>query len=236
MQKRARVAGLPELKCIDYPHHNFTITDSHTTNDSAFICNRVSPGTAHYQRASNKIMLRSLRVRGQFQHISQPGIVIDSHTLRDNFLRLVVVYDRFPKGDGTMPTFNEIFKSIDGNGLPDTTTMSPLWITQTHRYRVLRDLPFHHTAGTAIPYQSTSAAGASTTTAYMEVETAIPFDFYLDLDGYETIFNNNGIHGDITAGAIYLYCQADHNISSVDGGKNYFSLLQTNVRLRYTDA
>lgn len=96
--------------------------------------NTLSQGSQISQRIGNKVVIKSLRVKGTIL----PSETADSTDY--GMVRVAVVYDK--QTNGTAPAATEIFASIDSAGAFTTQFQAPLKITNKKRFTVLRDENF----------------------------------------------------------------------------------------------
>lgn len=217
VSRRGEVKGMDTLLTISGPILNTT-----GTNGDCFVLNLVRSGTGSWERVGRKIQPKSLRLKGccVYQYAAQAT----TSNLLDNYVRMVVVWDKQPSG-GAIPTFEQVFAYTPQDGNELSTVLSPPRYDNMDRFKVLRDKVFDFSV------DATPATGGSTNIVF----TRIPFDEYIKMSGVETVFSgqsNPMTITDISSGAIYVYFRASQATATTAAA----SIESTSVaRLRYRD-
>lgn len=177
-----------EIKTTDVP-----ATTSGYFNDAAqyYLLNGLINGSGFYNRIGRKVSLKSVRVRGQ--------IYPDNDTAdgTSQYFRIIILYDKQP--NQAFPPITDILATFNNAGAPTTTAYSFLNITNSDRFVILRDTPFHisDNALTGLYNQDANV---------MDYKNKGNYDEYIDLKNVETGYSNTstGAIGDIQTGALYM--------------------------------
>lgn len=189
------------------------------TNTDCIVLNLVQQGAGSWNRIGRKIMMKSLRLKGQINVSIAPNAV----TL-DRFgatVRMVVVYDKQPSGNA-IPNFDTVFGGTDQSGTESSTILDNLKYDNMSRFRVLRDY-VKEVNPSVVP------TGGSTN---LEVKV-VDFDEYVKLPMLETVFSgqsNPMTIADISTGAVYVYFR-----SSIATSTTVQVSALSKARLRYMD-
>jgi len=211
-----------EVKGMDTTMILSPIISTTSTNASSFVMNLIQQGAGSWNRIGRKVSLKSLRLCGVLEWTYAP--LATSGSLVDNYVRMVVVWDKQPSG-GSIPTFDEVFGITTQDGTEAGAILAPIKYDNMERFSVLRDKRYDFDVEAY-----NSATG--TTNSVLQCEH---IDEYIDLKGRATIFSgqsNPMTIADISTGGLYVYFRAYRN---TDPG----SVCKTELafgRLRYVDA
>jgi len=222
-----RAAALPrrsgELKGLDtILTQAAPIVNTTSTNGNSTVLNLVQPGTGSWNRVGRKIYPKSLRLKGSVLY--QYAGAATTANLADNWLRMVVVYDKQPSG-AAIPTFETIFGTTDQNGSEAGGLLAALRYDNMDRFKVLLDKCFD------FGIDSTPL----TTGSVNSVSQRITFDEYLKLKVGETVYSGQSSPqtiADISSGALYVYWRCPLATAGVAEASVESSSF---ARLRYTD-
>lgn len=217
-KKRAVVPAVlrlraPEKKVVDA----FTSLNFNTTG-SFLLLNAPVAGANEYQRIGRKISMSSAQLRG-YVRFAQAGT-----TPSNDFLRLILFYDRQP--NGAAPAVADILLDVDNTGGTNTSAISSLNINNADRFKVLRDLYWSIPSASAATEQNGTTGGDKA----LDYKPASFRDF-ISLKGMETHFNAGtaGTIADITSGSLYLLALGMR--ASADSQWQ----VAVNTRVRYLD-
>lgn len=182
--------------------------------------NLAQQGVNISQRVGNKIMMKNLQLRFQFN-------ITGKQCSTQQFGRIVVLYDRQPPSSAYLPINNIFADSLQGltvaNGNPVSSMLNP---SLFDRMVVLSDDMF--------PLQPTITTNFTATNNISYTgKDALCYQKFIKLKGLETTFS--GTAGPMTlaqieTGALYVLAWGTATINTNDGWQVY-----GNARLRYID-
>ena len=214
----------PEKKSIDYGLSLVSITDDVTTNTSLRLVNGIQTGSGFWNRIGRKVLNKSLRIK------INGGWTYNwtTTTCPTNLLRFIVLWDADPS-HGAIPPFNQIFAVTDQTGTTTANMISPLKVTESERYRVLRDKLIYFNAESGI-----GPVGAGT---WYRGEQTWVIDEFIPLKDAETDYYSNSnpmTNADMEKGSIYVVLVAESNVATA-GAENFLEVEQGLSRLRFVD-
>lgn len=203
----------PEVKLVDVTQTS-SIFD--TTATRVTCLNATSQGAAETNRIGRKIVLKSVMIRGYINQYQAGAAPIN------DFLRAILVYDRQP--NGAAPVFSDIIQDVDQAGTTSSTSMSSLNISNSDRFKVLRDWFWK----VDVPGGATLVQAAQVSTDCKEFSLKA----YVPLNGLETHYNgtNGGTIADITSGSLLLVTQGGASAANSQYRLTFVT------RVRFTDA
>lgn len=212
-----------EVKCCDFPNVELGLN----TSGGAACINLVNNGAAFYNRVGNKIEMKSLEVHGCLKPF-------DTQT-QDNMAcgRILIVYDRQPSASSTIPTLNQVIKSIDNVGGATSTYQDFVNIDNRDRFQILRDMKF---SLPWVKYTSNATTDMAGTAIHIPgAGDEFQVNEYIKLKGLCTQFSGTGTEmtpisvANVTTGSLLVYTLG--NLASDKVGW----LARLNFRLRYVD-
>lgn len=190
-------AYAPERKCIDVE----SVQLQFDLAGNQQLLNGAIAGAQSYTRIGRRVCSKTLAIRGQILYGG------NNNTFGNDYLRLMLVYDRSP--NGAAPATSDVLQSTTNGGGTSTTPFSPLNINNAKRFFVLRDeswsinqvavVPNMPPGGGAIQLEPSSEA-----TDFKERS----FKWFIGKKVRDLITEYNagatGGIGDITSGALFL--------------------------------
>lgn len=180
-----------ELKAVDV----FRASMAFNTTGTVTLLNGLIPGTNQWNRIGRRVNLKSVLIIGDVNETQTPT----TPALFDH-MRLILVYDK--QSNGVAPTFANVIALNDNAGNSETSAQGMLNLSNSDRFRILRD--WHWKLG------ADSTTG-STTTTLPDKEISIQhsphqFKAFVNLKGLDTHFNTGtaGTVADITTGGLFL--------------------------------
>jgi len=190
-----------EIKFVDNALTNTLFRSAATPPVGVYLGGPVQ-GAAPYQRVGQKIMNKSIHIR---------GIVVNSATSTEDLGRILVVYDRQP--NGAVPTYATLIASYIAAGTSASTAYDGINMNNRERFKVLCDEQFRFPA-------CTNTSGVLTNLAQIDAtgNTAAAkwnFERFIRLKDLVTHFNttNGGGIGDVTTGALLMFVVSQGNDS-----------------------
>lgn len=203
-----------EIKAIDIAETSYPFTVI-AGPPPMVLLNGVQVGSGFFNRVGSRIEMKNVHIR---------GVLVNSATAVQGYLRLLVVYDRQPNGAALQIT--DILQSRDQTGAAATTTKSEINLDQRDRYVILRDkqwyAPSVSNAAGVLTNGPTYPAGNS--------ENTWEINEFIKLKGLATHYkssSNPTTVADINTGALYMMYLASA------ASTQYAAV--TGVRLRYLD-
>lgn len=188
-----------------------------STNGSAFALNIPVEGSGVENRIGRKINAKSIRLRGSALH--QYEVDATTGNAVGNLMRMVVVWDKTPGGNG-IPTFDSVFRQQDAGGTTSSHIFDPVNIDAMNRFQVLKDC--------VIEMRVDAASVGGSTNLFSD---RYYFDEFVKLGRQSEYSANAGAAADIQSGGLFVYFRA--SVNSV--GTNAVSLENTSfARLRFT--
>jgi len=187
-----------------------------STTETVNMVNIVLQGDSFYNRHGRKIVMKSLHLTGH--------IIPRSVTVADvaEYLRVLVVYDR--QSNGASYNIAALLSDYDASGTITTTAYSNINMTNSTRFKILRDIRV------SIPNNTGNATTALVGTVIDYTTNRVNINEFIRLGDLETTFKaNNGNIGDISAGSLAVV-----TFGSVAAGTAGYKL-RWNARLRYTE-
>lgn len=206
-----------ELKGIDVQIGQNPIGAT-TDNSNIVLLNPLQAGTAPYNRVGNKVHNQSLRIKG----IIQGTYAIDDDQGGNTAVRVTVVHDNQP---GTaIPAFGDIFADHDAVGTKSVNMLSNVDLSQTSRFKVIRDKVFI----LPTPPQLTDQTNGQTT------EVNLTFDEFMLLKDMPTQYDGTAnpiTVSNMTSGAFYVV----YRVVATAGADTVVAIKNAISRLRYKD-
>lgn len=191
--------------------------------------NVITQGTGFYERLGRKISMKSLQIFGQLRVAAPLGInpqVVN--------IRMAVVYDRQP--NGAIPSFNTIFSAVTTAGeIGAATVMAPVNLTQTSRFRILRDKTWSLQPQRGLNVVDDNGIIPEADYAGYQGRQVRE---YIKLPSLETVYNSSASPptiDQIATGALYIVFRATPVTSSLAETPIEAHFDNANVRLRYVD-
>jgi hypothetical protein len=120
-----------ELKVVDVFKNDSMLPDA----GSVFLLNGMAQGVDYYQRVGRKVILKSIMLKGSVTvEPTGNGNVIP---LASMSCRVSVVYDA--QSNGTLPSYADIYQSVDSVGTTTNTTFSGVNLNNRDRFKILKD-------------------------------------------------------------------------------------------------
>ena len=199
---------------ISFAQINNTVND----NSGMIVLNLIQQGAGSWNRVGRKVNLRSLRIRGDIQHVQTTSA---SGFTYGQTVRCVVVWDKQPSS-GTIPQWQDMFGFTAQDGTEGTSMYAPIRYDNMDRFSILRDVTYD-------PQPGAKAQTAPDTVVYYNT-----IDEYIRLGDRECVFSgqsNPMTIADISSGAIYFCVRARLN-NTVN---TQSAITNMTARLRYTD-
>ena len=116
----------PNFKQVDGASTITQFSNSPTAN----VMNGMFSGEDYFRRIGNKIEMYSLHITGYIDPTqASPGL--------PSLMRMIVVYDK--QANGAAPLISDVIKTVNTNGVEETTACSQLNYTARDRYIILYD-------------------------------------------------------------------------------------------------
>lgn len=185
-----------EIKYVDVANTSSTLTSA-ATPPTAISLNALSQGAAAFNRIGQKIILKSLRVRGTLSN---------SATAVQGVGRILIVYDR--QANAALPVWTDVITATTAAGTASSTVRDGISMANRERYRVLADEQL------LLP-SVTNTAGVLTNVGALNSTDKNPtmwnFDRFIPLKNMETHYNNvnGGTFADIQSGSISIFFACD---------------------------
>jgi len=207
-----------EVKMVDQVNGNTFVTLPLNTTASIQCLNLIQEGSSFYNRIGRRIEMKSVHLTGIIQQTSHATVIND-------YVRILVVYDRQP--NGALPAISTMLASYDQTGTSTTTVFDGVNPDQRERFAVMADIRL------ALPASSGTSAGApSSSSAADGVNATFNINRFINLRGLQTHYqasSNPAVIGDVSTGALYIV--GFGGIAS--GSEGYQGRI--GVRLRYCD-
>lgn len=205
---RGRMGGSRshEIKYVDFPttQTNFALATAPPVATS--LCFPVQ-GAAAFNRIGQKILLKSLRLRGNIKNVAT-GV--------QAFGRIIVVYDR--QANAALPNWADLISAQTSAGATSTSCYDGINMANRERFLVLADEQFNFpsvtfTAGVLTNYEAITE----------KLPSMFNFDRFIPLKDMEMHFNNTngGTFADIQTGSISLFVAMDSNGTAASWQFNY---------------
>ncbi|HUD45139.1 MAG TPA: capsid/nuclear shuttle family protein [Patescibacteria group bacterium] len=200
-----------EIKSVDIG----IVTDTISTTATFQAVNLPVEGASFYNRIGRKVMMKSLRLTGQY-------LVTGNEVGVAEYLRVMVVYDR--QTNGAYPVIGDLLANYDSAGTSTTNSQSGLNMNNAERFTVLMDRRIK------IPYNTTDVGGIQYEYLSNYANDNSGEDRYIKLNNMETHYKATaGTIGDIATGGLYIVTFG----SVVAGSAGY--AFNWNARLRFHD-
>lgn len=205
---RGRMGGSRshEIKYVDFPttQTNFQLATAPPTATS--LCFPVQ-GAAAFNRIGQKILLKSIRLRGNVKNILT-GV--------QGFGRIMVVYDR--QSNAALPNWADLISAQTSAGATSTSAYDGMNMANRERFIMLVDEQFNFPS-------VTNTAGVLTNTAFPQEKDPSMFNFdrFVPLKDMEMHFNNTngGTFADIQTGSLSLFVAIDSNSTAASWQLNW---------------
>ncbi len=192
-----------------------------TTNADAFLLNGVQRGNGYFNRIGNKLRMKSVRLRGQFNYTYKDQATTGN--IDEQVVRMVVIWDKRP--GAAIPTYDEVFQESDEAGTQTANFLSDVKFEHTTRFQVLRDV----VQRMPVNYFPRAVGGTQDRNT-----VKVPFDEFVKLKGREVQLDgtaNPMTSANITTGALFIYFRASAGVANTAD----VSIAQSHYRLRYYD-
>jgi len=178
-----------ELKAVDIAstQYNF-ITPAATPVQT--LLNGVQVGSAFYNRVGSRIEMKSLHIRGALFNLL---------TNTDDYLRMIVYYDRQP--NGAAPTYADLMQTRDQTGAATTGAKSEINLDMRDRFVILRDRQWF------APSVTNTAGVLSNGPNYPGQDQEWDINEFIPLNNLVTHYKsstNPSVIGDINTGALFV--------------------------------
>lgn len=196
------------------------ITATTNTNFDCYCLNLIQQGAGSWNRVGRNVNLNSVRIRGSINFQNEITPTVADYT--DNWVRMIVVWDKQPSG--AIPTFNQVFGQTDQNGNETSYILNSVRFDNMERFQVLRDRIItadQDGAGSVVDVN-----GGQTRRKYCV------FEDFIKLNGKITTFSGQSAPmtiADVSTGALLVYFRA-HSGQPLNS-----AFLGGSARLRYTD-
>lgn len=200
MRRPPRMESLArEIKFVDNALTNTDFRTAATPPVGVYIGGPVQ-GAAPYQRVGQKLLNKSLQIR---------GIVVNKATSTEDIGRILIVYDRQP--NGAVPVWSLVVASYIAAGTSASTAYDGLNMNNRERFKVLADEQLRfpavtNTSGVLTNQAQTDATGNTGAAKWN-------FERFIRLKDMPTHFNatNGGGIGDVTTGSLVMFCVSQSN-------------------------
>jgi len=192
--------------------------------------NLIANGTGSWQRSGRKITLKSVYVTGFF------GVAADSVQLYGNYVRIMIVYDKQPKG--SLPAQTDLLQaSVGANGIATEPSRATDGLNMAYkdRWEIIADERMMLN-----PYDATIATGIKA-----EIQQGYNFEIFRKLKYRESMYGGTTQDvASVSTGMLYLVIIGQRAAYDNSGGStqgqqvaypiNHF--YEFTARVRYTDA
>lgn len=204
----------PEIKWVDVPSATANFRASGTPPAAISLFTPLQ-GAAGFNRIGQKVILKSLRVRGYVQA---------GATSTPDFGRIIVVYDK--QANAALPNWADLITSISAAGAATTDTLAGINMSNRNRFIVLADEQLWLPSVTYTAGVLTNVGSLNTTD---KNPSMFNFDRFIKLRDMETHFNNanGGTFADIQTGSLNMFLVSGNDAK-------YF--MTYNARVRFADA
>lgn len=200
-----------ELKSVDVNAISLTFD----TTGNFQVLNIPVTGASFYNRVGNEIMMKSLHLVGQLT-------LTNNIATSNEYLRLMVIYDRQP--NGAMPTTADVITSYNSAGAFSSLVKDHLNPNNFDRFKVLMDNRLH------IPLDSTGVLAKNDAAIFDYTKNEVNINRFIKLRGLSTKYKASaGAIGDIISGSLLLF--AFGNIPNATAAYNF----NGTARLRFVD-
>lgn len=199
-----------ELKCVDTAISTAIVNDPTST---AIPLNLMGTGSGFFNRIGRRVYLQSLYMNGCVTLNTTNPIA----TIR--YVRVAIVYDK--ANNGTRPTWQDVFQSVDQSGAFNRTSLAHLNLNNRERFRVISDQRIQ-----------LGCSAASNGNAVMTPNNTL-VQTYRRLNGLEMTYNADAAtsgYADCNSGILWLMLQSDGNPLAT-----YSEQFAGVCRIRYTD-
>jgi len=195
-------------------------------NQQDFIpLNLIATGTGSWQRTGRKITLKSIYVTGFF------GQLESSEQAYPNYVRVMIVYDKQPKG--SLPTQTDLLQaSVGANGIPTDASRATDGLNMAYkdRWEIIADERMMLN-----PYNSTGGTGN------VQVCQGNQFEIYRKLKYRESMYGGTTQDiASVSTGVLYLVVIGQRTAYvGLTGVQTIYPInhwYEFTARLRYTDA
>lgn len=212
-----------ELKVVD----NFRNDVPAPNGGTVILLNGIGQGTDYYNRIGRKVMLKSLMIKGALTvEQTGTGLAIPNASMST---RLAIVYDS--QTNGTLPSYADIFQSVDSNGGVTNTTFSGVNLNNRDRFKILKDWTVE-----LRPNIGQSTVAGVPTIGSMSISAGQHgtknIKWYKKLN-HEMIFGDTDDSiGSIQTGSLLLVLQSDSGLTIANSADPY---LDMQCRIRFAD-
>jgi len=214
----ALIGSGKETKSVDFPIAANTPQTDIISTTATFLCvNTVQEGAGFYNRIGRRITMQSLHVTGMV--FTNQGVTPGSV---DEYLRIMVVYDRQP--NGATPAIADLLLDYDNAGATSTKSFSHININNADRWQVLRDIRLQ------IPNDAGNLESGEA--PIIDYSNRGNVNEFIRLNGLETHYKattNPGAIGDISSGALWVITFG--NVAAATAAYQF----KWTARLRYSD-
>lgn len=196
LMRRDRGTRRHEIKFVDKLMTTTNFVTAATPPTAIGVLN-LSQGAAGFNRIGQKIILKSIRVRGNVTNIL---------TTTQDIGRIIVVYDH--QANAALPLWTDLIGAVNVTGAAGTSAYDGVQLANRERFIVLADEQFNLPA-------VTNTAGVLTNLAFPQEKNPSMFNFdrFIRLKDLQTHFNNvnGGTFADIQTGSLNIFVVSQNN-------------------------
>lgn len=160
------------------------------------LLNGTKAGTGYHERIGNKITMKSIELRIQFEKNAN----VLASPQEDLYQRVLCVYDN--QTNGVEPVWADVIRSIDITGTPSSTSTDFVNLANRNRFIILMDKTF------VCPRQDqVTPTGNMDMTFWSLIDGEAPCQThqFIKLKGLKTFYKaSTGLISDITTGGLYI--------------------------------
>lgn len=200
-----------EIKAVDIEEQVYLFRDPNTASN-IILLNGIQAGTGFYNRVGSRVEMKNLQMNGFI------GPAAAATAANPSMLRILIVYDRQPKG--ALPTISDILQDRNQVGTALTGGLSHVNLDNRDRFIILRDLRWYTPTVTAGVVSGVSSGVGEPWT----------WSMFLKLKGLGTHYNSTAdpcTIANISTGALYACFVTETNDSDWN--------VEADFRLRYDD-
>lgn len=218
-RRKISFAAMPRPSQVEQKSVDIATNTGLSTTAAYVLLNGLAPGDGLQNRQGRKVVMKSVRVRGQF-YINQQGTAPSF-----DWLRVALVYDRQPNG-GLPTLYSDIFAQTDVSGSTTSDALSLPNISNVDRFLILKVFEM----GVPAALGAANATPQSQWPAVQDYRQATSFKFFKKLN-LDVRFNQNtsGGVGDITTGSLFLV------FIGMNGAADRQFAAHVHARVRFTD-
>lgn len=215
---------IPEIKVVDYSNQYFPLQFDSVFGDIRLI-NAINNGTAFYERIGNRIAMKSLHLTGFIERN-----VSNTMASNEDYLRVMIVYDRQP--NGALPVITDILQDVDAVGNTYNFGLSGINMDNRNRFKMIIDERIH------VPPLGINGANPAYTGYSPDINYSNNGGFkinrFIKLNNLVTHYNPTffGDEQDITTGTLMIIGMCYNNTLADDSVGWQFTFT---CRLKYSD-